>query len=397
MRHLHLDSVGGASGDMLLATLLDLGADAAAVRSLLQSLPVEPFELDIARAAADGFAGTRVTVRVPPAAHAHRRLADIAALIAASHLPAPARALALATFENLAAAEAAVHGTTPADVHFHEVGAVDSIVDIVGSCLALHMLGIGAVSVGPLPCGTGTLTGAHGVMPNPAPATAALLRGAVVVQTEEPYELVTPTGAALLTTWSARLPAGAAASAPAVLTAVGCGLGHRRLLNRPNLLRGLLREPQATAAADEAPELCLVLECNVDDTVPELLGALCVQLLTAGALDVFTTAVQMKKQRPGTLLTVLAHPTQRDTLLTTLFEGCTTFGVRETLTRRHVLARRHIEVETSFGSLRVKIGTWQGRDLTRAPEYEDCVRAAAAHGVPVRAVYEAAVRAIRVE
>jgi len=393
LRILHCDSVGGASGDMILAALIDLGADPQAIADHVRKLRVDPFELVAEPCTRDGIRGTRVKVNLPsehagPHHHApHRDLASIAGLLEESGLGTPIRRLAMSTFERLAEAEAAVHGTTPDHVHFHEVGAMDAIVDIVGSCAALHLLNVDAVDVGPLPLGRGTTTCAHGTLPVPVPATVNLLKGQAVVQTDEPYELVTPTGAALLSTWQALRPAPPHPTTTRTRTA-GCGFGERDLAGRPNILRVRLAETACGPAPEDA--FCLVLECNLDDTVPELIGSLCARLLDEGALDVFTTAVQMKKQRPGTLLTVLCTPDRRAALLHTIFLGSTTFGIREYRAARTVLARRFEEVTTPYGNVRVKIGAWQGADVTRAPEYEDCVKRAGEHGVAVRAVYEAA-------
>lgn len=308
-------------------------------------------------------------------------------MVQAAGLPASVQQASLAVFQRIAEAEAKIHGTTPDLIHFHEVGALDSIVDVVGGCLALHRLGVEQVVVGPLPLGHGLIQCAHGTYPSPAPATVELLKGAAVCEVDEPFETVTPTGAALLTSWrnAEAVPAGAR------VVEVAYSFGHRRLNGRPNVLRATLLESAAPLAA--APGECLVLECNLDDTTPELVGALTGRLLEAGSLDVYTTPIQMKKQRPGVLLGVLCEPAAREALLDLIFRGCTTFGVREYPVRRTVLARRHETVQTPYGPVRVKIGTWKGEDVTRAPEFEDCAQAAKAHGVSVRAVYEAALRA----
>lgn len=390
MKTLCFDSVGGASGDMILATLIDLGVDADALRAHLSSLPLESFDLVVSTDTVAGFAGTHVDVVVHEDAHVHRHLRHIRELLGAAVLPRQARDLALAVFAKLAEAEAAVHGSTPENVHFHEVGAVDSIVDIVGSCCGLCELGVDAVRVGPLPLGSGTVECAHGTMPVPAPATVRLLAGRQVLRTDEQTELVTPTGAALLTTWTDLLPA--TDTVPGTVTATGTGLGSRTLRSRPNLLRAMLLEHRVQD--DGAPASCLVMECNVDDTVPELLGALAERLLAAGALDVFMSSIFMKKQRPGTRLTVLCEEALRESLLDVIFRGCTTFGVRTHTVNRATLARRHVRVETAYGSVRIKVGTWQGSDITWSPEYEDCAALADKHTVSVRQVYEAAVGAM---
>ncbi len=388
MKLLHFEPVGGASGDMILGALADLGVDLASLRAELAALPIEPVEIAAERVTEGGLRGTRVTVRLPGhddhdghGHHHERSLGDIRGMIAASGLPGPVKELGTKVFTRIAEAEAHVHGTTPDRIHFHEIGALDSIVDIVGCCLGLHRLGVGAVAVAPLPAGRGVIRCAHGTFPNPAPATVELLAGLPVVQTEETQELVTPTGAALLSTWRTMdaPPAGSR------IVRAGYGFGHYRLEGRPNLLRATLLETGA-GGGDE----CIVLECNLDDTTPELLGSLTPRLMEAGALDAFTTAVQMKKQRPGTLLTVLCRAEQKDALLDLIFRESTTFGVREHATRRTVLERRIETVQTPHGAVRIKIGRWKGEDVTWAPEMEDCIARARERGVPVRSVYESA-------
>jgi uncharacterized protein (TIGR00299 family) protein len=398
---LSFDSIGGASGDMILAALVDLGVDAHALERELSSLGIGPFRLEHSRAMTSHLAGTRLRVVAGDEPHTHhghhhhashhedhaphRGLAEIEALIQAATLPDPVKTRACQVFRRIGEVEARMHGTTVDRIHFHEIGAVDSIVDIVGSCLALHRLGVDAVAVGPLPQGHGVITCAHGTFPNPAPATVELLTGMAIVQTDEPYELVTPTGAALLSSWKSldRVPDGA------VVGRIGYGVGHRSLHGRPNLLRAVLLETRAASSEDH----CLVLETNLDDVTPELVGALTTRLLEAGALDVFTVAAQMKKQRPGMLLSVLCAHAQRETLLDLLFRESTTFGVREYDVRRTVLARRSIRVSTRYGDVAVKLGEWKGAVVTRAPEFEECAARAREHQVPVRAVYEAALAA----
>jgi uncharacterized protein (TIGR00299 family) protein len=382
---------------MILAALIDLGMDAEVLQQQAASLGIEPFEIRARPFSDGGMRGTQVTVTVAEDRHLpHRRLNDIRNIIEASDLADGIKQAAVSIFARLAAAEAAVHDTTPDEIHFHEVGALDAIVDIVGACTAIDSLGIDRVEVGPLPVGRGTVECRHGVMPVPVPATVELLGGHPVVATDEPHELVTPTGAAILMHWAqttrdADARAGAAASAPRSATRHGLGFGHRRLRGRLNALRTWIGEADDTAG--RASDTCLVLECNIDDTVPELLGSLLARLMEHGALDAFTTPVQMKKQRPGTLLTVLARPADRETLLDAVFRETTTFGIRERCVERVVLDRRHVEVNTPYGMVRVKIGTWQNADITHAPEHDDCVRCAKAENVSVRAVYEAALRA----
>lgn len=396
MKILQFDSIGGASGDMILAALIDLGVNRDELQRQLQSLAIKPFELRVETATGDALRGLRVEVLVADdhqpagtearAHHHHRGLREILDIIRRAALAEEVKQAGIRVFQRLAEAEARAHGTSVEQVHLHAVGAADSIIDIVGACLALRLLGAEAVALGPLPMGYGVTECAHGVIPIPAPATVELLRGFPVTQTDEPFELVTPTGAALLTTWKTmeRPPDGSR------ILGVGHGFGRRKLNRRPNVLRALLLESDATGAgADE----CLVLECAIDDTIPELIGSLVERLMEAGALDAYTTPIQMKKQRPGILLTVLCRFDQREVMLELIFRESTTFGIRIYPVRRAVLERRHETVDTPYGKIRIKVGRWQGRDITHAPEHDDCRRAADAARIAVRTVYEAALRA----
>jgi uncharacterized protein (TIGR00299 family) protein len=319
----------------------------------------------------------------------HRTLRDITRILHTPLLPPATRKLALATFQRLAAAEGAVHHRSPAKVHFHEVGAIDSIADIVGCCLALQQLAITGIRVGPLPCGTGTLTCAHGCMPNPAPATMHLLAGMEVCQTDEPFELVTPTAAALLATWRHAFPA-----PPAVtrVCATGMCFGRRTLLQRPNLLRAtLLESPEhetPPAVAAEEPAL-IVLETNLDDCNPQWVGELLARLLEHGALDSWATPVIMKKGRPGLVVSALAPAARAAPLRAQIFRATTTFGIRTYAVTRETLARRFETVSTPFGPVQVKVGSHRGEDLVRAPEFEDCLRLARTHDTTPRIVYNA--------
>lgn len=306
-------------------------------------------------------------------------------MIQAAPLPERVKVSAARVFRMLGAAEAKIHGVPVEKIHFHEVGADDSILDIVGSCWALERLGVTSVSMGPVPQGQGTIRCAHGVYPNPAPATLELTTGMPVVQTDEPFELVTPTGAALLAAWKSApaIPPGS------VLVKTAYSLGQRKLHHRPNVLRASLYE---SGPAGDGSDTCVVLECNLDDTTPELVGCLMDEVLAAGALDVTCAPVTMKKQRPGFVFSVLCTPELRDKLLPVIFRGSTTFGIREYAVQRTKLQRRFETVTTRFGEVKVKVGSWHGDDLTRSPEMSDCQRIAREKGVPVREVYEAAKR-----
>lgn len=403
MKILRFDSVGGASGDMILGSLIGLGVDAHALSHSLEALGAGEFTIEVSPFESHGIHGVRASVRLgghhhghdhahehhhhdhAHAGHDHRGWIEIRDMIEGSTLPQAVKEQSVAVFRRIAEVEARIHGTTMEKIHFHEVGAMDSIVDIVGSCLALHQLDVDQLVVSPLPIGHGTVTCAHGVYPSPTPATLDLLKGLPLVAVDEPFETVTPTGAALLSTWknADSIPAGS------MVKASSYSFGQRKLKGRPNLLRATLLESSESDTTDR----CTVLECNIDDSTPEIIGVLTERLFAAGALDVFTAGVQMKKQRPGVLVTVLATAETVDALKDVLFRESTTFGFRAYETERTVLARRWITVNTEWGSIRVKIGTWRGDDVTIAPEMDDCVKAATEHRVPVRKVYDAARRA----
>jgi len=384
MKVLRFDSTGGASGDMILSALVDLGVDLDELRKQLGSLPLEKWEMSAEKISGHSLQGTRVSVDILEEGKHHRHLADITKILNESGLPAAVKGMALDVFGLLAVAEAKVHGTTPDKIHFHEVGAVDSIVDIAGSCLALHLLAVDLVIAGRLPVGSGEARTGHGVMPVPTPAVVELLKGHPVVQTDERFEMVTPTGAALLTAWAD------AAEAPVEGSIVGSGygFGHHELKNRPNLLRATLIE--TTGESQGSSDKCVVLECNIDDESAEIIGALAGKLLSEGALDAYTSSVYMKKQRPGIILTVLCRPETTDRMVDLVFRESTTFGIRRFECDRAVLDRRHETVETPYGPVRIKIGNWKGTDVTCSPEYEDCAKLAAEKDVALRTVYEAA-------
>lgn len=411
MRYIRFESVGGASGDMLLSALVSIGADLKSINRTVRACLPEPVSITDEPATSHGLHGIRVSVHLShahqehhwpdaghhPAAHhhaPHRTLKDVAALLNASKLDAGTRKLALAVFTRLAEVEGRIHGRPSNRVHFHEIGASDSIADIVGCCLALKQLDVAGVSVGPLPAGTGVIHCAHGVMPNPAPATVELLAGLSVVQTDEPFELVTPTGAALLAAWRETL-----ATPPAALRVLrsGFGFGRKDLKGRPNVIRATLLESDSTNAPQMSTsdaENLMVLECNLDDCNPQWIGDLIPRLLAAGALDAWAMPATMKKGRPGLVLSALAPAAAKAAITDLIFAATTTFGVRSYSVTRDVLDRRFETVKTPFGPVRVKIGSRQGRDQVRTPEFEDCVRCARAHTVAPRQVAEAAMRRI---
>lgn len=401
-KYLRFDSVGGASGDMILSALAAVGADVPAIEKALSFFP-EPLHFHVDPASGSGLNGLHVSVHShhhPDEAHwqeeghdhteehhhhEHRSLPEILALLSGSPLPPAVAGQAAAVFRELAAAEAQIHGKTPETIHFHEVGAWDSVADIVGSCLALHQLGVEGVSCGPLPCGVGTIHCAHGEMPNPAPATQLLLGGMAVTQTDEPHELVTPTAAALLRVWT-KMPV----PATVVVERAGIGFGSHPLDRRPDVLRATLLSAASVPAVAAGGQPLLVLEANLDDSTPELLGDLLARLLDAGARDAWCTPVLMKKGRPATLLSVLCEASAAPALRELVFRGSTTFGIRWYPVERETLQRRTIAAETPWGSVPVKVGTYRGEDITFHPEYDACQALARKAGVPLRSVIAAA-------
>ncbi len=338
------------------------------------------------RVSRSGLAATKVNVLVEEDKPVHRHLGDIVRLLEQSALPTEVKEQAEALFVRLAEAEAAVHGTSPERVHFHEVGAVDSIVDIVGGVLALRWLEAGRFVSSPLNVGTGTVKMAHGTFPVPPPATARLVAG-VPVYGEGEGELLTPTGALLVTAHATDygpLP-------PMQIEKAGHGAGTRDPGGRPNVLRLLVGEETGGGGGERV----LVLETEIDDASPQLLGPLLDQLLGVGALDAFFTPAQMKKGRPGVLVTVVAPPERRGAVEELLFRETTTLGVRHQEWERTVLEREISTVETAYGPIRVKIGRRGGTVYNAWPEFDDCQRAAAEKGVPVKQVLAEALSAWR--
>ncbi|MBI3851000.1 MAG: nickel pincer cofactor biosynthesis protein LarC [Verrucomicrobia bacterium] len=328
--------------------------------------------------------------------HEHgRNFAEIKKLILSSALSDWVKQKSIAVFHRVAVAEGKIHGMSPENVHFHEVGAVDSIVDIVGACVALELLDRPRVLASPLVEGTGWINCAHGRFPIPAPATLAILgeRGVPISQCEEPHELVTPTGAALLAEFVARFGPMEGLTA----TKIGFGLGTRDNQTRPNVLRAVLGETTATsgAAHDWQTDTIAVLETNLDDINAELLGHFVEQALAAGALDAFHTPIQMKKNRPGVLLTVLCAAAEADKFTELMLRETSAFGVRRTMAERRKLQREFAEVKTPWGKVTVKLGKLDGKAIQATPEFESCKKLAEEAGVPLKQIYEAATKAVK--
>jgi uncharacterized protein (TIGR00299 family) protein len=431
MKTIYLDIFSGISGDMFIAALLDLGLDFHCFEHELEKLGLDEYHLHVSRQQRGCIAGTKFDVHLehehhhPQAephrhdehsygAHSHshhreeqareeqaheahehhhgRTFADIQQLIGDSRLSAWVKQKSVAVFQRIAAAEGKIHGKPPGEVHFHEVGAVDSIVDIVGACVALELLGQPRLLAAPVVEGTGWVKCAHGRFPVPTPATLEILgaRGVAVSQCDEPHELVTPTGAALL----AELVETFGPMRGLKTLKIGYGLGLRENKTRPNVLRAILCETTADAAHDWETDTIAVLQANLDDMNAELLGGFVEKALAHGALDVFHTPIQMKKNRPGVLLTVLCVDHDADKFSALMLRETTSFGVRRQWMERRKLHRELTTVQTRFGEVRVKLGKLDGQIVQHAPEFESCRRLAEQQGVPVKEIYQAALRAV---
>jgi pyridinium-3,5-bisthiocarboxylic acid mononucleotide nickel chelatase len=408
-RILWIDAAAGAAGDMILGALVDLGAPIKDVRRAVAALDLDGVKLAESRVTRGAVAATRIEVvqpkgrrrgHEPDHAHDHddhhvhdhgRDWKSIRRVVAGGKLAAPIRDRALVIFRRLFEAEARAHGLSPEKVHLHEAGAADAIADIVGCAAALHAISADRVVVSPVTTGSGTVRCAHGLYPVPGPATAILLEGVPLSGIGADGERLTPTGAAILTsiasTWGG-LPA-------MTLRAVGHGAGSRDFPERPNVVRAILGERPAAhpePAVDSAPD-CLVVEFTLDDATPQLLAYAVERLREAGALDVHVAPIQMKKGRPGHLVTILARPEHFDAITRTALAETTTLGLRYRREGRVELDRGVERVTTPFGAIRVKTGRLDGRELHAWPEYEDCAAAARKHRVPLLAVQHAALAA----
>ena len=434
MKTLYLDLFSGIAGDMFIAALLDLGVDARKLERELKKLKLGGYHLHVSRRQKSAIAGVKFDVHL---AHEHehghdhhhehehhhgqshdeiRNFSEIKKLILRSRLSAWVKQKSIAVFQRIAEAEGKIHGLPPEEVHFHEVGAVDSIVDIVGAAIALEQLGKPRVFASPVIEGTGWIRCAHGRFPVPAPATLAILgaRGISLTQCDEPHELVTPTGAALL----AEFVESFGTMENLVAEKIGFGLGTRENVTRPNVLRAVLGGTGVAPVSNfysrasgkfrsetgATPVLCdldwetdriAVLETNLDDCTGEILGSFVETALAAGALDVFHTPIQMKKNRPGVLLTVLCADADADKFCELILRETTAFGVRKTFAERRKLRREFAEVKTAFGKVTVKIGRLGGKVIQSAPEFEPARKLAAQKKVPVKTIYEAAVQAAK--
>lgn len=384
-RVLYLDCAGGAAGDMVLCALTE-AADCAA---LIEEIPARLGFTDVSIAwpegRSGGFAARRLQVGFDPESHPrHRNLADVEAIIDAAGLSEPVSLMAKNVFRTLAEAEGEVHGETAEHVHFHEVGAVDAIVDVVGACLALDELAVDEVVCSSLPMGSGTVRCAHGTMPLPAPAVAAMLPGVPVHPAGVEGETVTPTGAALVTTFARDF-----GPMPAMtVESVGVGAGTVERPGLPNVLRAFVGEIAGSAGIGETDHV--VVECNVDDLDPRVLPVVIDHLLESGALDASVTPIVMKKGRPGHLISALAPIAALDAVVSVLLRETTSLGCRSTPVTKHHLGRRMGTVETPWGPVAVKFALADGKILRQVPEFEDCAELARSTGVPVRDILAAA-------
>jgi len=389
MKIAYLDCFSGISGDMVLGALVDSGLSVDSLRESLVSVKLTGWALTAEKVKRGAIGATQVKIETHEHHH-HRGLAVILRMIDEANLPAPVKTNASNIFQRLGEAEARVHQTKIEDVHFHEVGAVDAILDIVGAAIGFHALGIDEIVCSPLDVGAGQVKTAHGILPVPAPATVDLLRGAETYSSGILRELVTPTGAAIATTLAKKF-----ASMPAMhLETVGYGAGSADIPGRPNVLRLLTGQAVKLPAGDKLTSHkglgwdrpVQVIEANLDDMNPQIYGYFVDQALAAGALEIFSTPVQMKKNRPGILLTMLCHEESVEALTDLLFRETTSIGARIHESRRRILHREIVKVQTSLGEIRMKISRLNGTILNAAPEYEDCQRIAAQRDLPLKQV-----------
>jgi pyridinium-3,5-bisthiocarboxylic acid mononucleotide nickel chelatase len=386
MKTLYFDCFAGASGDMILGALVGVGVDPAQLTEQLARLGVDGYEIDFEQANRSGISATRAHVRTREE-HAHRHLSDILKIIYDARLSEAVKDRAARIFSRLAESEARVHNVTVERIHFHEVGALDAIIDVVGACIGFELLGVERFVSSPLHVGSGMVEMAHGRFPVPPPAVAELLKNAPIYSTDIRGELLTPTGAAIISTLVEHygpLPA-------MTVTNTGYGAGTREYENFPNVLRLMIGETQAVELATD--ERLLMIETNIDDMSPQVFGYLMERALTMGALDCYFTSVQMKKNRPGVLVQILCRVEDRGAMCELLFAETTTLGVRSYEVQRRSLEREIVRVETPYGPIDVKVARIDGSKAKGMPEYEQCRAAALSTGVALRVVEAAALEA----
>ena len=386
MRVAHFDCFSGISGDMVLGAVIDAGVPVEAIRAALDSLAL-PIKLEVERVKRCGFAATKATIEAADQED-YRFLPDVEAILAKGNLSDKQRELASRIFRKVAEAESIAHGMPLERVHFHEVGALDSIADIVGAAVGLDLLGVERFTSSPVPTGTGTVKCAHGIMPVPTPGTAELLKGVPLAPSTIKAELTTPTGAAILTAVVGEFTASPAMT----IEKIGHGAGTKDFFEQPNMLRlfvGTADTRGLTASGSPETDTVVVLETNIDDVTPELIGYCTERLFAAGALDVFVVQGQMKKGRPGFMVSVICEADKVPELEGVLFREMATFGIRRHTAERTKLHREAISVGTPWGPVNAKRGWRSDGFEVVSPEYEECARIAREHGVPLRDVYAA--------
>ncbi len=390
MKIAYFDCFSGASGDMILGALIDAGFSQKRLNEELKKLSVDNYGFDSEKVIRSAITGTKFDVSIKEDTihdehHRRRTLKDISRLINESLLSESVKKDSIRIFENLANAEAKVHNTLPEEVHFHEVGAIDSIVDIVGAVIAFDNLKIENIYYSPIRTGTGFVKCHHGQFPIPAPATVELLKGHHVTGTNIQRELTTPTGAAILTTLGVNVE-----MCPEItLQQVGYGAGSHEIPQIPNLLRVMIGEIITVCEQDEV----WMVETNIDDMPGEHFGYLLEKILEAGALDGYITPVQMKKSRPGTLISIIVDDVHLSKVERIMFEQSTTFGIRKYRASRKKLHRKLVDVKTEYGTIKVKIGMLNGSIKNITPEHEDCKKVAEERGIPLKLIYNTAMNA----
>lgn len=379
MKIAYLDCFSGISGDMFLGALLDCGLPRKLLMQELEGLSLGPFKIKITSQRRMHITGYRVEVKLSQKKHQHRNLAEIKRIITKSHLNQQVKELSISAFQRLAQAESKIHHKKISEVSFHEVGAIDSIIDIVGTAIGIDCLNLDKVYASPIPLSSGFTSCQHGIIPLPAPATMELLKGVPVYGTSLKTELVTPTGAALLTS----LTNCYGPMQPMMITNIGYGVGSKQLKDRPNLLRIIVGESIGNHEADQV----LILEANIDDMIPEIYDYLMERLFEKGALDVSFSPIQMKKNRPGVLIRVICHPEKKGELTTVIFQESTSVGIRYYQAHRIKLPRTIKEVTTPYGKLYVKVFKDTEGEYYASPEYEQCKKIAKEHDIPLKRVY----------
>lgn len=384
MKILYFDCPTGVSGDMFLASLIDMGVDFDMIIREIKKLPVDEIDVELGKEVRHSIIGATFRVKTTESHH-HRTFKDIKALIEKSALSPKVKGLSTEIFRIIAEAEGKVHGISADKVHFHEVGAMDSIVDIVGAAVAITSLNPDRVVCSPIPLGSGWADTMHGRIPIPAPATVEILKGAPVAASAIPFELTTPTGAAIMKT----IADGFGPMPAMVIEKTGYGAGKKDFNESANLLRVIMGSSGEAQGRGGGDEDLTVLETNIDDMSPQIAGYLLERLLGAGALDAFFTPVQMKKSRPGVLLTVLSDKKTAEALLDVIFSESTSIGVRTYPVQRRCLERKTVKIKTLYGTVRVKVSVKDGRVLNAQPEYEDCKEAALKKNAPLKTVMDA--------